>query len=135
MRRVSVSLTPELAVQNFRHFMNLLNKRMYGNAARRHGKRLPVFPVHEGGGSKRLHYHAMIDCPRDDLRDTFPALIDEIWRSTQWGYYQTKVTAADEGWITYVTKLRDKPDLASAIDWMNYHNPGSPSQIVRDCRV
>jgi hypothetical protein len=104
--------------------MNLLNKRVYGNAARRHGKRTPVIPILEGGGSKRLHYHIVIDCPRDDLRDTFPSLIDETWRSTQWGYHEIKVTAADQGWITYVTKLRDKPDFASAFDWMNCHNLG-----------
>jgi hypothetical protein len=35
--------------QAFRHFMNLLNKAVYGSAFRRHGKRLRVLPVLEKG--------------------------------------------------------------------------------------
>jgi hypothetical protein len=35
--------------QAFRHFMNLLNQATYGNAFRRHGKRLRVLPVLERG--------------------------------------------------------------------------------------
>jgi hypothetical protein len=35
--------------QAFRHFMNLLNKKVYGSACRRHGKRLRVLPVLEKG--------------------------------------------------------------------------------------
>src|SRR5712671_6584076 len=33
--------------QAFRHFMNLLNRAVYGSAFRRHGKRLRVLPVLE----------------------------------------------------------------------------------------
>jgi hypothetical protein len=35
--------------QAFRHFMNLLNRAVYGAAFRRHGKRLRVLPVLEKG--------------------------------------------------------------------------------------
>jgi len=35
--------------QAFRHFMNLLNKAVYGSAFRRYGKRLRVLPVLEKG--------------------------------------------------------------------------------------
>ena len=35
--------------QAFRHFMNLLNRAVYGSAFRRHGKRLRVLPVLEKG--------------------------------------------------------------------------------------
>lgn len=113
------SLTPEIASRNLRHFLNVLNKHVYGSAAHRFGKRLPVFPILEGGGGKRLHYHLAIDCPRDDLIEAFPAMIVTAWRKTLWGYDQTFVTPCDAGWFTYMTKLRDKPDFASSIDWMN----------------
>lgn len=113
------TLTPEIASRNLRHFLNVLNKRVYGTAAQRFGKRLPVFPVLEGGGGKRLHYHLAIDCPRDDLLEAFPAMIVTEWRKTLWGYDQSLVTPCDAGWFTYMTKLRDKPDFASSIDWMN----------------
>src|SRR3977135_637803 len=35
--------------QAFRHFMNLLNRAVYGATFRRHGKRLRVLPVPEKG--------------------------------------------------------------------------------------
>lgn len=113
------TLTPAIASRNLRHFLNVLNGRVYGKAAQRFGKRLQVFPVLEGGGGKRLHYHLAIDCPRDDLLEAFPAMIVTTWRKTLWGYDQTVVTPCDAGWFTYMTKLRDKPDFASSIDWMN----------------
>ncbi len=120
---ITVPLTDERAGQNLRHFLNVLNKRVYGSAAQKYGKRLAVIPVLEGGRDKRLHYHLMIDCPRQELEESLPTLISMTWHQTQWGYDQTHVTPADSGWLTYMTKLRDKPDFASSIDWLNYHNP------------
>ena len=115
----SESLTPETASRNLRHFLNVMNKQVYGSAAQRHGKRLPILPVLEGGRGKRLHYHLIINCPRDDLIEAFPAMIILNWRKTLWGYDQTDVKPCNQGWLNYMTKLRDKPDFASSIDWMN----------------
>src|SRR5208282_5946263 len=60
----------------FRHFMNLLNRAVYGAAFRRYGKRLRVLPVLEkgevraralrswhGGTSGRWHIHCAIELP------------------------------------------------------------------------
>lgn len=113
------NLTPEIASQNLRHFLNLMNKQVYGSAARRHGKQLPVFPVQEGGKDKRLHYHLAIDCPRDELVEVFPAMVIASWQKTLWGFSQIDVQPCDQRWVNYITKLRDKPDYASSIDWMN----------------
>jgi hypothetical protein len=43
--------------QAFRHFMNLLNRAVYGSAFRRYGKSLRVLPVLEKGevGARALH--------------------------------------------------------------------------------
>ena len=112
------------ATQNFRHFLNKLNRCIYGKAAIRHGKGVGCIPVLEGGGDKRLHYHAIIDCPRPDLVTNFPMLIADHWRSTQWGYWQIDCQAnSDDGWLTYITKFRDKPNFADAIDWTNLRLP------------
>lgn len=119
----ATSLTRDIASQNLKHFLNVLNKQVYGGAAQRHGKRLPVFSVLEGGNGKRLHYHIVIDCPRNDLIEAFPAMVILTWRKTLWGYNQTHVTPCDAGWVNYMTKLRDKPDFGSAIDWENCHIP------------
>jgi hypothetical protein len=102
----------------------VLNRKVYGRAASRYGKSVSVIPIMEGGDDKRLHYHAMIDCPADHLQEAFPDAIASSWRSTQWGYDQIDVQPqADEGWLAYMTKLRDKADFASAIDWINVHLP------------
>lgn len=124
-RKVKVFLDPDKASQNLSHLLNRLNKRIFGNRAKRFGNGLRVIPVLEGGRGERLHYHLMIDCPREELQDRFEPMINEIWQQTQWGFRQTDIRPyADDGWKDYISKLRDKPDYADAIDWRNYHNPG-----------
>lgn len=119
---VWLALTPELASKNLRHFYNRLNKACYGNAGIRFNKRVPLIPVLEGGNGKRLHYHCMIECPRDDLRAGFPDLLASLWRQTPWGYDQIDIQPnADNGFINYISKIRDKPNYADAVDWDNYH--------------
>src|SRR3546814_1961362 len=43
--------------KNFRHFMNFLNRQVYGKAVERYGKRIDVLAVIEGGNLTRSHYH------------------------------------------------------------------------------
>ena len=117
-------LDPHKARQNFRHFMNLLNRKVLGKRFSNHGERLSVIPVLEGGSGKRFHYHAMIDCPSAALEGLFPLIVQSTWAKTRWAFAQTDVQPnADNGWITYISKTRDKPDYADAIDWENYHRP------------
>lgn len=120
--KIYVKLTPERASQNLNHFLNLLNKQVNGKAHSKFKVHIPVIPILEGGSGKRLHYHLMIDCPRDDLKDGFPYLIQSLWKRTRWGYDQIDVQAnADKGWITYSSKIGDKPVYLDSIDWVNYH--------------
>ena len=118
---VRVPISTDLASQNFRHFLNLLNRRVFGKSATRYQKSVNVIPVLEGGnGDKRFHYHAVIDCPRNDLAKEFPKMIAECWSKTQWGYTEIDIQPkADGGWINYMTKFRDKTDFGTSIDWMN----------------
>lgn len=123
-----VRLTCQEASQNFGHFMNCMNRQVFGQAFKRYGKRLPVIPVLEGGNGSHLHYHATIECPRDDLELGFKSLIRSTWLKTQWGRREMDIKIdADEGWLGYISKERDKPDYDLSIDWLNYYNP--------DCRV
>lgn len=118
------SLTQYAATQNMRHFLNKLDKAVFGNAASRYGKRVFCLPVLEGGRDKHLHYHAVIDCPRPELSGDYPTLLTELWLSTGWGDQQIDCQrGADTGWLTYITKRRDKPNLADAIDWTNVRLP------------
>lgn len=119
-----VWLTNTLASQNLRHFLNRLNRSIYGKASSRFGKGVSCIPVLEGGGSKRLHYHAVIDCPRTNIVLEFPQLVAEHWHSTQWGYWQIDCQPKpDQNWINYITKFRDKPEYSDAIDWVNLRLP------------
>jgi hypothetical protein len=117
-------LDQQKASRNFRHFMNLLNRRVLGKRFQHHDERVSVIPVIEGGRTKRLHYHAAIDCPRPDLEGLFPLIIQSTWNRTKWAYGIIDIQSnADSGWINYISKTRDKPSYADAIDWENYHNP------------
>ncbi|WP_067674898.1 rolling circle replication-associated protein [Tsuneonella dongtanensis] len=116
-----VKITPDLASRNMRHFLNLLNRRVYGSAYLRHGQRLPCLVALEGTNDKRLHYHIHLDCPREDLVPTYPRLISELWERTDWGHREVDVQSADEGWVGYITKLRDKADYSAAFDWQLSH--------------
>lgn len=120
---VRVAITEEIASRNFRHFINLLSSKVYGTSSKRFGRRVRAIPVLEGGAGLRLHYHAMIDCPREELATVYPQMIEQCWQQTDWGYDQVHVTTgADLGWVRYMTKLRSKRDFACSIDWMNFAN-------------
>ena len=83
--------------QAFRHFMNLLNKAVYGSAFRRHGKRLRVLPVLEKGEvrarslrrwecgtSGRWHIHCAIEIASPHF-DAFAleTLIGDCWAKVE----------------------------------------------------
>jgi len=108
------------ASANFRHFMNRLNRKVYGNRAHRHGRGLKVLPVLEFDELVRYHNHAVVEFPLHMEFDEFNAAIVDSWHKTQWGYDHTDVIPmTDDGWIRYIFKLDQKPQYDLAIDWMN----------------
>src|SRR5437763_12612470 len=56
-------LDPLIATSNFRHFLNRLNREVFGNAAKRFGRGLRAIPVLEHDELVRFHNHAIIDRP------------------------------------------------------------------------
>lgn len=81
-----------------------------------------MFVVLEGDGSKRIHVHALIDCANGELVSSFPALVQEAWARTDWGYREVDVRPCDQGWGGYLLKLRDKLDFGGCLDWQNCHS-------------
>lgn len=74
-KMVWVRLNETIAQDNLRRFLNILNKMVLGNLARRHGRKIPVIPILEGGKGKHLHYHLILDNPfEDDPEDRFSTL-------------------------------------------------------------
>ena len=124
----------------FRLFMNRLDQAVYGNAVRRHNKRLRVLPVlekgevrsrslrsSERGNGGRWHIHCAIELPSHVDAETLERLIDECWAKVDWGYDRVLVrSGADSGWINYMLKGRQKSEFESLLDCIileSLHNP------------
>jgi hypothetical protein len=121
---VTIYLDREGCVRTFRHFSNVLNRRIYGNAFRRFDKRTRIVPVIEHDDIHRWHYHAAIDCPPHVSSETFPLLIAEAWAATDFGDRQIEIKpGAERGWVSYMLKGRSKDEYDLSIDWLNFHNP------------
>jgi hypothetical protein len=109
-----------LATSNFRHFMNRLNRRAFGNGPSRFGNGLRVISVHERDELVRLHNHAIVDRPDHMDFDQFKSAVEECWLKTTWGYRQMHIVpVTSNGWTRYITKSNQKPEYDLAIDWMN----------------
>ncbi len=114
----------------FRHFINLLNRAVYGAAFRRHGKRLRVLPVlekgevraralrsWERGTSGRWHIHCAIELPSHFDAIILENLIRDCWTKVEWGYGQILVRdGANTGWIDYMLKGTQKSQFDGFLD-------------------
>lgn len=94
------------ASKNLRHFLNRLNKKAYGNAAQRFGKKVEVVPMLEASYAGRLHYHLALKNPFPTVAICRSAIID-CWSKTRWGYDEVDVQPIySSGWIDYITKSK-----------------------------
>ena len=126
--------------QAFRHFMNLLNRAVYGAAFRRYGKRLRVLPVlergevharalrpWERGTSGRWHIHCAIELPSHVDAIALEKLIRDCWAKVAWGHGRILVREdANAGWISYMLKDRQKSEFDGFLDCIiieSLHNP------------
>ena len=127
------------ASRNVTHFLNRLNKAVFGAAFNRYGRRVRSFVVMEGGRKKRPHVHMELEVPPHVTIEEFERLILECWRKTAFGYDEHKIKRhSDDGWRDYILKLASKEDndigrrgrddtiheldiYNSSIDWQNVH--------------
>ena len=112
-------LDQEKSVTNFRHFLNLLNKRVYGNAHKRFKKSVSVIPVLEKPFYGRFHYHLILEKPTHIPQNTYELMIVDCWTKTRFGYYEVDVkNIYSNGWTDYITKFVSETDT---VDWVNFH--------------
>jgi hypothetical protein len=126
--------------QAFRHFMNLLNKKVYGSACRRHGKRLRVLPVLEKGDvrarslrpcergtSGRWHVHCAIELPLHVDAFALERLIRVCWAKVELSHGRILIRdCANAGWVHYMLKYRQKSEFDGLLDCVilgSLHNP------------
>ena len=121
----SVTLTMSRKVlrdnsQNFRHFMNRLNRKYLKKSFIRYGNKLKVIPVIEGDDVIEQHYHCIIDNPHKKSEEEFRELIRQSWIKTDLRRPVIHVEPMrDEHWIDYMMKYRSKKSISDSIDWMN----------------
>src|SRR6204780_2897148 len=126
--------------QAFRHFMNLLNRAIYGAAFRRNDKRLRVLPVLEKGEvratalrslergtSGRWHIHCAIELPSHFDAFALERLIRVCWARVELSLGRILVRdCANAGWIHYMLKHRQKSEFDGLLDCVmieSLHNP------------
>ena len=107
------------AQRNMKHFLNLINKRFFGNAHRRYGKKVSVFPILEISYSQRLHYHLIMENPDIDRDEEFKRIVLSEWLKTDFGYKESAIKKVySSGWKNYM--LRNL-NMASEVDIDNIH--------------
>lgn len=106
---------------NCHHFLNRVNARLFGSAAKRYGRKLDVFSVLEENAEGRLHFHMIVDCPADRHIADVSFAIREEWPRTDFGYRHIEIKSiTDDGWLSYMLKRRQKGgNFLDSIDWAN----------------
>ena len=106
--------------QNLKHFLNILNQKVFGNQVKRFNKRLRVLPVLEVSKGNRLHYHLTLENPFPQDPNRFSDLIEVVWNNTKFGHRHVHIHKnVNWEWNDYITKFNNSNDQ---IDWMNYNN-------------
>jgi len=112
------SINNDISSQNLRHFLNVLNKKCFGNSFKRFNKRLRVLPVLERSSTGRYHYHLTLQNPFIDKPDKFESMINFTWFNTNYGYRHIHIHRnVNKGWNDYITKL----NTGGEVDWINFN--------------
>ena len=105
-KEISVGITTGNIRDNYRHFLNVLNRAIYKRQARNKGLSVTNIACYEFSESHRYHIHAIIGRPNQVNDDTFREYIASSWDKTHWGYgVGDMVAESDDGWLRYITKL------------------------------
>jgi hypothetical protein len=112
-----------IAEKNMRHFLNVLNKKTFGNLVKKKGKKLLSIPVYEESETVRFHAHLILEKPKHKDLEEFAKLVNECWGKCYFGYKNTDIKQArDCGWLDYILKDKTKIDgVIEAIDILNCH--------------
>lgn len=115
-----VYINPDIAAQNVSYFFHLLDRSSFGNHAARFDKFVHRFSVCEHTDAKNLHYHMAVNRPLLIADESFRFKIKKCWSKTIWGDVQMDIqSSANNGWIEYMMKPRDKADYQASVDILN----------------
>ena len=110
----------ESAKKKMRHFLNVLNKQVYGNASQRFNKRLKCIPILEKDDNTRLHYHLILEhlSQRNMRPETYFMIMQKLWK---FGNVKSEGLFCNDdesktGWLSYITKTETKYDKNESKD-------------------
>lgn len=117
-------LTEDIMEQNLKHFLNLVNSKVFGNGFKRYGKKLKILSKNELSINQRLHNHLILEKPKRYDYLIFSKIIIQSINKTDWMYLEHHInhpTSMNEkmGWLNYIMKgdLINNPN--NSIDWNN----------------
>lgn len=86
--------------ESLRHFINKLDKALFGNSSKRHGNRMLFVPVIEGLSNGEVpHFHCSVGIPVDRV-EVFEEQIKACWSQVPFSGFQIKVEPyRDAGWL------------------------------------
>jgi hypothetical protein len=122
-----VKLNRDIASRTLSEFLRRLNKKIYGNAYRRHKKRLACVPVIETGKvGGRLHIHMALQVPdymKDDLHRFFD-IVEQEWKKSEWARWGSMLRPISseknrQWWTNYLFKDVSADD--EVFDVQNFH--------------
>ena len=110
--------------QNFRHFRNVLNQKVFGNGFKRFNRQLQMLVIREVSSDTRHHLHCVIEQPQKYEFEEFVFLINSVWSVTKFGYEQIHIEKPssqqrEDGWLDYIMKDYTKVSLSKSIDYVN----------------
>jgi len=114
----------QISETNFYHFLNRLNRKVFGNSCVRFNKGIKSFVVREYDEIKRHHLHTILETPKHIELIDYVTLINECWLDTDWGYkethYEKPINEDREiGWLNYILKNYNHQTNFDCIDWSN----------------
>ena len=115
-----IKLDNIISEQNFRHFKNVLNKKIFGNSYKRFNKQLQMLVVREESPNLRHHLHLIIEQPNRYTFYGFKKLIEILWTKTDFEYSKVHIEKPTDlnreiGWYCYIMKS----NCENSIDWNN----------------
>jgi hypothetical protein len=117
-------LTEDIMEQNLKHFLNLVNSKVFGNGFKRYGKKLKILSKNEFSINKRLHNHLILEKPKRYDYLIFSKIIIQSINKTDWMYLEHHInhpTSMNEklGWFNYIMKGDLINNPTNSIDWNN----------------
>ena len=114
-------LTPQDAENAMSHYLHRLDRKVYG---RHSSRQVGAIPIREGGvqpWEKHLHYHLVLPAPPNYSVHDWKVTAAQTWPILDWASKTQNhfVIISDDGWLSYMLKLRDKPDYLDSLDIAN----------------